>query len=100
MKYFSNVKTLDELKRAYRLLCMKHHPDVGGDTATMQAINAEHDELFEQLKRAHNATTRPPRRQRSSGTSSRRCSVWTAWRWSCAAPGSGSAATPGSTKRR
>lgn len=43
MKYFSNVKTLDELKRAYRLLCMKHHPDVGGDTATMQAINAEHD---------------------------------------------------------
>lgn len=56
MKYFSNVKTLDELKRAYRLLCMKHHSDVGGDTATMQAINAEHDELFEQLKRAHNAT--------------------------------------------
>ena len=110
MKYFSNVKTLDELKRAYRLLCMKHHPDVGGDTATMQAINAEHDELFEQLKRAHNATadehhqtTETPEEFRDIIATGRPlfspCG-WTAWRWSCAAPGSGSAATPGSTKRR
>ena len=55
MKYFTNVHTLDELKAEYRRLCMKHHPDRGGDTATMQAINAEHDELFEILKRKHNA---------------------------------------------
>ena len=54
MKYFSNVKTLDELKRAYRLLCMKHHPDAGGDTATMQAINAEYSARFEVLKRSQN----------------------------------------------
>lgn len=50
MKYFTNINTLDELKAAYRRLSMKHHPDRGGDTATMQEINAEHDELFEQLK--------------------------------------------------
>jgi curved DNA-binding protein CbpA len=54
-KYFHNVKTLDELKAQYRRLAMKHHPDCGGDTATMQAINAEHDALFEILKAQHNA---------------------------------------------
>lgn len=54
MKYFTNISTLDELKKAYRCLAMEHHPDCGGDTQTMQAINAEHDVLFEQLKRQQN----------------------------------------------
>lgn len=56
LKYFANVNNLDELKVAYRRLCIKHHPDHGGDTATMQEINAEHDKLFEQLKKQHNAS--------------------------------------------
>lgn len=56
MKYFINVKTLDELKKEYRRLAMIHHPDRGGDTATMQAINAEYDALHEVLKAAHNQT--------------------------------------------
>ena len=56
MNYFTNINTLDELKAAYRRLSMKHHPDRGGDTATMQEINAEHDELFERLKKQHNAS--------------------------------------------
>lgn len=56
MKYFNNIHTLDELKAAYRRLAMKHHPDRGGDTETMKAINAEHDEIFEILKRQHNAS--------------------------------------------
>lgn len=34
---------------------MQHHPDHGGDTATMQEINAEHDALFDELKAKHNA---------------------------------------------
>lgn len=29
-----------EVKRRYRELAMQHHPDRGGDTATLQAINA------------------------------------------------------------
>jgi curved DNA-binding protein CbpA len=55
MTYFINIKTLDELKAEYRRLAMKHHPDKGGNLETMKAINAEHDELFEVLKKQHNA---------------------------------------------
>lgn len=54
MKYFTNVTTLDELKKQYRRLAMIHHPDVGGDPETMKAINNEHDALFEILKKQHN----------------------------------------------
>ena len=56
MTYFMNCKTLDELKSEYRRLAMIHHPDVGGDTATMQAINAEYDRLHNILRDAHNQT--------------------------------------------
>lgn len=55
-QYFADCKTLDELRIAYRKLAAIHHPDVGGDVATMQAINAEHDRVFESLKAAHNAS--------------------------------------------
>lgn len=55
MKYFVNIKTLDELKREYRRLSKIHHPDCGGDEEIMKAINNEHDELFEVLKAQHNA---------------------------------------------
>lgn len=53
-KYFANCKTLDELKKAYKAAAMKYHPDMGGDTATMQAINAEYEARFEVLKRSQN----------------------------------------------
>ena len=55
MKYFNHCRTLEELKKEYRCLTLLHHPDRGGDTATMQAINAEHDRIFEELKRRHNS---------------------------------------------
>lgn len=55
MKYFTNCKTLDELKKEYRRLAMLHHPDHGGSTEEMQAINAEYDALHEQMKAQHNA---------------------------------------------
>lgn len=55
MKYFAACTTLDELKKEYRRLAMTHHPDHGGDTATMQAINGEYSEAFARLKDQHNA---------------------------------------------
>lgn len=56
MKYFADCKTLDELKAEYRRLAKMNHPDHGGDTATMQRINAEYRERFEVLKARHNET--------------------------------------------
>lgn len=53
--YFDNCRTLAELKAEYRRLALRHHPDHGGDVATMQAINAEHDRVFERLKAEQNA---------------------------------------------
>lgn len=55
MKYFQACRTLEELKKEYRRLCLLHHPDRGGDLRTMQEINDEHDRAFEYLKRQHNA---------------------------------------------
>ncbi|MBE9598690.1 J domain-containing protein [Pedobacter sp. MC2016-24] len=42
MKFFNDCTTLDEVKAKYKKLALEHHPDRGGDTATMQAINAEY----------------------------------------------------------
>lgn len=47
--YFAHVKTLDQLKAEYRRLAMIHHPDRGGSTEDMQAINAEYDATFRRL---------------------------------------------------
>lgn len=38
--WFANCKTCEEIKDHYRQLCKIHHPDLGGNTATMQEINA------------------------------------------------------------
>jgi curved DNA-binding protein CbpA len=42
MTYFQNCSTLQDLKKLYYELVKTHHPDRGGDTATMQAINNEY----------------------------------------------------------
>ncbi|MBB5645760.1 J domain-containing protein [Pedobacter cryoconitis] len=42
MKWFNECKTLDEVKATYKKLAKQHHPDLGGDTVTMQEINKEY----------------------------------------------------------
>lgn len=42
MNYFQDCTTLDEIKARYKKLAKQHHPDCGGDTETMQAINTEY----------------------------------------------------------
>ena len=42
LKYFYNYKTLEEVKATYKQLAKQDHPDLGGDTATMQTINTEY----------------------------------------------------------
>lgn len=70
MKYFTNCQTLDELKKEFRRLCMLHHPDRGGDTATMAAINAEYEALFPALKLAYNRTAETPTTETAASTRS------------------------------
>lgn len=70
MKYFSEVHTLDELKKEFRRLAMLHHPDVGGDTATMQEINAEYDRLFPVMKLAYNREAEQPTHETAESTRS------------------------------
>jgi len=53
MKYFKNPRTLEELKKQYRELAIKHHPDSGGSDVDMKAVNNEYDKLFPKLKDIH-----------------------------------------------
>ena len=55
MKYFENVKTLEELKKQYKKLAKKYHPDLNGGTTNdiMKEINKEYDELFARVKNIH-----------------------------------------------
>lgn len=46
-KYLAGVKTVEELRKRYRELLKKHHPDnEGGSVEITQTINAEYDALF------------------------------------------------------
>lgn len=44
--YFKDCTTLQEVKKKFKELALLHHPDRGGDTATMQAINAEYESII------------------------------------------------------
>ncbi len=50
MKWFQNIKTLKDLRKEYRRLVIKHHPDNNGSEDTIKEINAEYDILFKKMK--------------------------------------------------
>ena len=52
-KYFINVNTLKQLRRQYKELLKKFHPDNGGSEEITKAINVEYDKLFKVLKDRH-----------------------------------------------
>lgn len=52
--YFKKVSSLEDLKQQYRTLAMEHHPDRGGSTEAMKAVNGEYDVLFPIWQRKHN----------------------------------------------
>lgn len=57
MKWFNNPETLEDLKKQYKKLVFKHHPDMGGKTSDMQEINAEYEKLFAKLKNVHKSAS-------------------------------------------
>jgi hypothetical protein len=42
MKWFNDCLTIEDVKATYKKLAKQYHPDLGGDTATMQEINREY----------------------------------------------------------
>ncbi|MDE7432161.1 MAG: J domain-containing protein [Lachnospiraceae bacterium] len=54
MTYFKNINTLEELRKQYKELLKKYHPDnANGSTEATQEINTEYDKLFKLLKDRH-----------------------------------------------
>ncbi len=52
MKWFKGVKTIEELRKRYRELLKKYHPDNdGGSVEVTQEINAEYDAVFAALSK-------------------------------------------------
>lgn len=55
-QYFKNVQSFEDLKNQFKTLARKNHPDAGGDSEIMKAINCEYDALFPIWKSRYNAT--------------------------------------------
>lgn len=53
MEWFAGCTCIEEAKKRYQELIKKYHPDLGGDTATMAAINVEFETVFVRLKNTH-----------------------------------------------
>lgn len=52
-RYFNNLETLEQLRRQYKELLKKSHPDNGGSEEATKAINVEYNQLFKVLKDKH-----------------------------------------------
>ncbi len=62
--YFNNPKTLEKLRKQYKNLLKKYHPDnVGGSEEATKDINSEYEALFKVLKDKHNQTAEDTTRQ-------------------------------------
>lgn len=49
MNYFIDCQTIEELKKTFKKLAMKNHPDLGGSTEVMQEINRQYEEMLRRL---------------------------------------------------
>lgn len=53
--YFHNIKSINELKKQYRNLAKKYHPDITHDNGEkMQQINDEYNKIYKRFKEANN----------------------------------------------
>lgn len=77
-KYFKNIKSFDDLKKQFKDLLKKHHPDNGGDVEIMKAVNVEYDSLFPIWKNRKEAETGSPINETADST---RSEFYTEYGW-------------------
>ena len=53
MRYFTNCKTAEELKKEYRELCKQLHPDNAGNAEDFKKMQDEFSKVWERLKNVH-----------------------------------------------
>lgn len=53
MKYFNNCRTAEELKKGYRELCKKLHPDNAGNVEDFKEMQTQFAKAWERLKNIH-----------------------------------------------
>lgn len=56
MNFFQSVTTLEELKKQYKKLAKKFHPDMGGNEKDFIALKDEYDKLFKELNETEELT--------------------------------------------
>lgn len=77
-KYFKNINSFDDLKKQFKDLLKKHHPDNGGDAEIMKAVNVEYDSLFPIWKNRKEAETGSPINETADST---RSEFYTEYGW-------------------
>lgn len=53
MNYFQNCKCVEDLKKEFKRLCLRYHPDISTEpnaNEIMKEINGQYDSMFERLK--------------------------------------------------
>lgn len=67
MTYFKNVNTLEELRKQYKELLKRYHPDnPNGSTEATQEINQEYEKLFKLLKDRHDSKRTSDKEEKTS----------------------------------
>lgn len=61
--YFKECKNLEDVKKTFRMLAKKFHPDLGGNAETFKKINNEYEEAFEYFKNEYNSKAENEKKQ-------------------------------------
>ena len=67
-KYFTNCETIEDVKKLYKKLAHKLHPDCGGSAEEFAQMSAEYEVAFNRLKNTKVKSTRERQQKHHSST--------------------------------